>query len=73
MLTTGGYHTCGVTKPDETSINILKCWGLVDDGQIGWADGQNTLGGAPDSRRLHAGSHVLVMACAIMSLFQVCQ
>jgi hypothetical protein len=35
MLTTGGYHTCGVTKADETSINVLKCWGLVDDGQIG--------------------------------------
>ena len=42
-VSAGGYHTCGITKQDETSKNYLKCWGLVDDGQIGWVDGKNVL------------------------------
>lgn len=49
----GGYHTCGISKLDETDTNLLKCWGLVDDGQTGYVSDKNTLLGAapPSSRR----------------------
>ena len=45
-LSAGGYHSCGVSKEDETKTRMLKCWGLVDDGQVGWVDDTNVLLGA---------------------------
>jgi hypothetical protein len=68
-LSAGGYHTCGVSKQDETKNNMIKCWGLVDDGQIGWLDGRSVLGVAtPALRRPSAGSHVLAVVAAALAL-----
>ena len=45
-LSAGGYRECGVRNEDETKTRMLKCWGLVDDGQVGWVDDTNVLLGA---------------------------
>merc|ERR1711871_278268 len=32
-MSSGGYHTCGITVDDSSGENLMVCWGLADNNQ----------------------------------------
>jgi hypothetical protein len=63
-VSTGGYHTCAISKKDDASTSMIKCWGLVDDGQIGWVDDTNVLLGAAFKSSLSKVGYLAIMSRA---------
>ena len=63
-VSTDGYHTCAISKKDDASTSMMKCWGLVDDGQIGWVDDTNVLLGAAFKSSLSKVGYLVIMSRA---------
>ena len=61
-VSTGGYHTCAISKKDDTSTSMIKCWGLVDDGQIGWMDDTNVFLGTAFKSSLSKVGYLVIMS-----------
>jgi len=65
MMSAGGYHSCAISRDDETGKNMIKCWGLVDDGQIGYVNGQVVLIAA--GGKLQFDGRLMMMMMALSS------
>eukprot|EP00960_Hanusia_phi_P033588 750539-Hanusia_phi.AAC.1 len=50
------------SQDDETGKNMIKCWGLVDDGQIGYVNGQVVLIAAGGKLQFDGGLMMMMMA-----------